>query len=91
MLEDSEWAFSAASGYLAIKDAMSAESRTAIEEKLFRPMAEFLMYGTADNTKNNYVFNRMHNHGTWQDAAVGTIKLCSGALDWMAASSFCCH
>lgn len=78
VLEDSEWAFSAASGYLAMKDAMSAESRTAIEEKLFRPMAEFLMYGTADNTKNNYVFNRMHNHGTWQDAAVGTIGLALG-------------
>lgn len=88
VLEDSEWAFSAASGYLAMKDAMSAECRTAIEEKLFRPMAEFLMYGTADNTKNNYVFNRMHNHGTWQDAAVGTIGLALGDRDLVMRSLY---
>ena len=88
VLEDSEWAFSAASGYLAMKDAMSAESRTLIEDKLFRPMAEFLMYGTADNTKNNYVFNRMHNHGTWQDAAVGTIGLALGDRDLVMRSLY---
>lgn len=78
VLEDSEWAFQAASGYLEVKEAIPLECRTLIEEKLFRPMAEFLMYGTEDNPKNNYVFNRMHNHGTWQAAAVGAIGL---ALD----------
>ena len=88
VLDESEWAFSAASGYLEMKDAMSGESRALIEDGLFRPMARFLMYGTEDNAKNNYVFNRMHNHGTWLDAAVGTIGLALGDRDYVLRSLY---
>jgi len=73
VLDDSRWAMYASRTYLEIKSTMPKKQRRVIEDKLFRPMAEFLMYGTADNAKNNFVFNRMHNHGTWQVAAVGMI------------------
>lgn len=78
VLEDSMWIFYAAGSYLEVRDGIDAQRRDLIENSLFRPAADFLMYGTEDNTKNNFVFNRMHNHGTWQDAAVGTVGLAVG-------------
>ena len=88
VLDESEWAFSAASGYLQLRDAVPEDSRIRIEEGLFKPMAEFLMYGTEDNHKNNFVFNRMHNHGTWLDAAVGTIGLALGEKDYVSRALY---
>ena len=78
VLDDSRWAMYASRSYMKIKNALPGEQRRAIEDDLFRPMADFLMYGTEDNAKNNFVFNRMHNHGTWQVAAVGTIGFATG-------------
>ena len=82
-LEDHEWTVNAAIAYDCIYNTLSRKDRQTIESRLFRPMCEFYMYGTEDNTKNNYVFNRMHNHGTWALAAVGLAAMAMGEDDYL--------
>ena len=88
VLEESSWLFYAASGYLDAKEGISRGRQSQIELGLFRLAANFLMYGTPDNGKNNFVFNRMHNHGTWQAAAVGAIGLAIGERDFVMKSLY---
>ena len=88
VLEDSMWIFYVAGGYMEVRDAVSPQRRDIIETRLLRPAADFLMYGTEDNRKNNFVFNRMHNHGTWQDAAVGAVGLAVGDRDYVMRSLY---
>lgn len=64
-LNDSWWLVYSIQGYAAIKDTLSPESVEKIETDLFRKMATFLSEGSPET------FNRIHNHGTWADAAVG--------------------
>jgi hypothetical protein len=63
-LNDSVWLVSAVQGYDAIRDTLSAADRATIDNKVFRPMADFLS-GTPEN------FDKIHNHATWAVAAVG--------------------
>ncbi|HEY0681303.1 MAG TPA: alginate lyase family protein [Steroidobacter sp.] len=64
-LNDSVWLVHAAQGYDAVRDVVSAQDRQVIDEKVFRVMAKFL----SDDSPE--VFNRIHNHATWANAAVG--------------------
>lgn len=62
-LNDSVWLVYGAQGYDAIRDTLSPEDRKTIDDKVFRPMAAFLMGGKT--------FNIIHNHATWACAGVG--------------------
>ena len=77
-LNESVWLVHASIAYDCVYDFLTARERRMLEEKLFRPYARFVMEGTEDNRSNLAVFNRMHNHGTWADAAVGMIGIAMG-------------
>ncbi|CAL66125.1 protein containing chondroitin AC/alginate lyase domain [Christiangramia forsetii KT0803] len=55
--------------YDSIYDWLSTEDKKFLEENLFHPYADFLSEG------NPKFFNRIHNHSTWGNAAVGMIGL----------------
>lgn len=64
-LNDSVWLVYAVQGYDAIRETLSPEDRSRIDDQVFRRMARFL----SDETPNN--FDRIHNHATWAVAGVG--------------------
>jgi len=64
-LNDSVFLVHAIQGYDAARAAFSPADRRTIEEGALRPIARFLSEGSPE------VFNRIHNHATWANAAVG--------------------
>lgn len=80
-LNESVWLVHASMAYDCIYDFLSSSDRKTLEQNLFRPMASFIMDGTADNRANRGTFNKMHNHGTWAVSAVGMIGLVMGDGD----------
>ncbi|MDE5637167.1 MAG: alginate lyase family protein [Alistipes sp.] len=80
-LNESVWLVHTSIAYDCTYDSFTDEERRTVEEKLFKPYADFVMNGTADNRANNKVFNKMHNHGTWATAAVGMIGMAMGDDD----------
>ncbi len=68
-LNDANWLVYVSQAYDAIYDYLKPKERKFLEKDLFRPMADFL---SLDNPK---FFNRIHNHSTWANAAVGMIAL----------------
>lgn len=69
-LNDFVWLVHTSIAYDCVYEYIPEQNRNELNEKLFKPMAEFLMNG---NEANNKTFNKMHNHGTWACAAVGMI------------------
>ena len=59
----------ASQAYDCVYDFCTKEERDQLEKDLFRPLADFLSIG------NPKFFNRIHNHSTWGNAAVGMIVL----------------
>lgn len=68
-LNDSNWLFYVSQAYDAIYDWLPANERQQLEQNLFRPFADFI------SVENPQFFNRIHNHSTWGNAAVGMIGL----------------
>ncbi|WP_339607641.1 heparinase II/III family protein [uncultured Roseivirga sp.] len=68
-LNDANWLVYVSQAYDCIYDWISEEERNDLNSKLFRPMADFLSVETPQ------FFNRIHNHSTWANAAVGMIGL----------------
>ena len=68
-LNDSNWLVYMAQAYDAIYDTLSEQERDTLENNLFRPFADFI------SIKNPQFYNRVHNHSTWGNAAVGMIAL----------------
>jgi len=68
-LNDANWLLYASQAYDAIYEWLSADERDRLENNLFRPFADFL------SLENPQFFNRIHNHSTWGNAAVGMIGL----------------
>ena len=68
-LNDSNWLVYAAQGYDAIYSWLSEEQRNKLEDNLFRPFADHISIDSPQ------FFNRVHNHSTWGNAAVGMIGL----------------
>jgi hypothetical protein len=68
-LNDSNWLVYMSQAYDAIYDWLSARERETLENRLFRPFADFI------SIENPQFFNRVHNHSTWGNAAVGMIGL----------------
>lgn len=68
-LNDANWLVYVSLAYDDIYDWLDGETRTKLNTELFRPMADFL------SVENPQFFNRIHNHSTWANAAVGMIGL----------------
>jgi len=71
-LNDSNWLVYMSQAYDAIYDWLSVEERETLEENLFRPFADHI------SVDSPQFFNRVHNHSTWGNAAVGMIGLVMG-------------
>jgi len=71
-LNDANWLVYASQAYDTIYDFLSAEERETLERNLFRPFADHI------SVANPRFFNRIHNHSTWGNAAVGMIGLVMG-------------
>ena len=68
-LNDANWLVYSSQAYDCIYDYLSKEERDHLESKLFRPFADFI------SIENPQFFNRVHNHSTWANAAVGMMGL----------------
>lgn len=68
-LNDSNWLVYASQAYDCIYNWLSKEEREHLENDLFIPFANFI------SEKNPQFFNRVHNHSTWGNVAVGMIAL----------------
>lgn len=68
-LNDSNWLVYMAQAYDAIYDTLTVKERDKLENNLFRPFADFI------SIENPQFYNRVHNHSTWGNAAVGMIAL----------------
>ncbi|CAL2089860.1 Alginate lyase lipoprotein precursor, family PL17_2 [Tenacibaculum sp. 190524A05c] len=68
-LNDSNWLVYASQGYDCIYNFLSEEERSVLENDLFKPFADYI------SIQNPQFFNRVHNHSTWGNAAVGMIAL----------------
>jgi len=71
-LNDSNWLVYAAQGYDAIYNWLSEDQRNKLEDNLFRPFADHISIDSPQ------FYNRVHNHSTWGNAAVGMIGLAMG-------------
>lgn len=68
-LNDANWLVFASQAYDGIYDYLTVEEHHILEHDLFIPMANFL------SEENPKFFNRIHNHSTWANAAVGMIAI----------------
>jgi hypothetical protein len=68
-LNDSNWLVYMAQAYDTIYEYLSSEERDTLENNLFRPFADYI------SLENPAFYNRIHNHSTWGNAAVGMIGL----------------
>ena len=68
-LNDSNWLVYVSQAYDCVYNYLSAEERNTLETNLFRPFADFISLG------NPLFYQRVHNHSTWGNAAVGMIGL----------------
>ncbi|MEL7118060.1 MAG: heparinase II/III family protein [Bacteroidota bacterium] len=68
-LNDANWLVYCSQAYDCIYNFLSADERKLLETQLFRPFADFI------SKENPKFFNRIHNHSTWANAAVGMMGL----------------
>lgn len=71
-LNDANWLVFTSQAYDAIYNFLSVDERERLEKNLFRPFADHI------SVDNPQFFNRVHNHSTWGNAAVGMIGLVMG-------------
>ena len=68
-LNDSNWLVFTSQAYDCIYDWLPEEQTEYLNKTLFKPYADFLSIETPQ------YFNRVHNHSTWGNVAVGMIAL----------------
>jgi hypothetical protein len=66
-LNDANWLVYTSQAYDCIYDWLSKKERKKLEKDLFRPFADHL------SVDSPQFYNRVHNHSTWGNAAVGMI------------------
>ena len=66
-LNEANWLLATAVAYDCVYDWLKPAERARYEKNVFRPMADWLSVNQAKE------FDRIHNHGTWATAAVGTL------------------
>ena len=68
-LNDSNWLVYVSQAYDCIYNYLTEEERTKLETNLFRPFADHISIDSPQ------FYQRVHNHSTWGNAAVGMIGL----------------
>lgn len=68
-LNDSNWLVYVSQAYDCIYNYLTAQERDKLETNLFRPFADHI------SVDSPQFFQRVHNHSTWGNAAVGMIGL----------------
>jgi len=68
-LNDANWLVYVSQAYDCVYDFISPSDRATIEKELLRPFADFISIGSPQ------FFNRVHNHSTWGNVAVGMLAL----------------
>ncbi|WP_244307319.1 heparinase II/III domain-containing protein [Flavobacterium fluviatile] len=68
-LNDSNWLVYVSQAYDCVYDFITPSDRAILERDLFKPFADFISIGSPQ------FFNRVHNHSTWGNVAVGMIGL----------------
>lgn len=68
-LNDSNWLVYMSQAYDTVYHFLTAQERSILENNLFRPFADYI------SLANPAFYNRVHNHSTWGNAAVGMIGL----------------
>ncbi len=68
-LNDANWLVYTAQAYDCIYDWLDEETRINLNSELFKPYADYV------SIENPKFHNRLHNHSTWANAAVGMIGL----------------
>ena len=68
-LNDANWLVYTSQAYDCIYDWLDKQTVKKLNKELFRPYAEYI------SIQNPQFFNRIHNHSTWGNAAVGMIGL----------------
>ncbi|MFD0990785.1 alginate lyase family protein [Mariniflexile jejuense] len=68
-LNDSNWLVYVAQAYDCVYNYLTEKERNHLEKNLFKPFADFI------SINNPQFFNRVHNHSTWGNVAVGMIAL----------------
>ena len=68
-LNDSNWLVYVSQAYDCVYNYLSEEERNKLETNLFKPFADYISIG------NPQFYQRVHNHSTWGNAAVGMIGL----------------
>ncbi|MBU2974093.1 alginate lyase family protein [Zobellia sp. B3R18] len=71
-LNDSNWLVYVSQAYDCVYNYLTQKERKQLEKNLFRPFANFI------SIDNPQFYNRVHNHSTWGNAAVGMIGLVMG-------------
>ena len=71
-LNDANWLVYVSQAYDCIYNWLDINERQKIEDELLRPYADFI------SKDNPQFFNRIHNHSTWGNAAVGMVGLVIG-------------
>jgi hypothetical protein len=75
ILNDSVWLVNAVQGYEEVRPTLSKADREAIDDKVFRRMAQFL------SVTQRWNFDLIHNHATWATAGVGMTGYLLGDRD----------
>lgn len=68
-LNDANWLVYASQAYDCVYNYLTEEERNILEKDLFRPFADYI------SKESPQFFNRVHNHSTWGNVAVGMIAL----------------
>jgi len=68
-LNDANWLVYTSQAYDCIYNYLTEDEQTTLERDLFRPFADHI------SIDNPQFFNRVHNHSTWGNVAVGMIAL----------------
>ncbi|MEM9897338.1 MAG: heparinase II/III family protein, partial [Bacteroidota bacterium] len=68
-LNDANWLVYSIQGYDCIQAWLDKDTKSKLNSKLFRPYADYI---SIDNPRFH---NRLHNHSTWANAAVGMVGL----------------
>ncbi len=68
-LNDSNWLVYVSQAYDCVYNYLSEEERNKLETNLFRPFADHI------SVNSPQFYQRVHNHSTWGNAAVGMIGL----------------
>ena len=76
-LNESVWLLHVSQAYDLVYNYLSDTERQTIENSLFYPVVDFL------SVQSRETFNKVHNHGTWQTAAVGMTGYVLGKKGWV--------